>query len=53
MGLKGSERIAKVVVDPSDTDTVYVCVPGRLWSDSEERSAFIKPRMAGKRGRKY
>ena len=52
MGLKGSERIAKVVVDPSDTDTVYVCVPGRLWSDSED-AAFIKPRMAGKRGRKY
>src|SRR5579872_1998217 len=33
MGLKDSERIARIVVDPADTNTVYACVPGKLWSD--------------------
>src|SRR5580765_1069304 len=40
MGLKGSERIAKIIVDPKSSDTVYVCVPGRLWSDSEDRGVY-------------
>src|SRR5437870_9679484 len=39
-GLKGSERIAKILVDPSATNTVYVCAPGKLWSDSDERGVF-------------
>ncbi|MDQ2973946.1 MAG: sialidase [Acidobacteriota bacterium] len=39
-GLKDSERIAKIVVDPTSTDTVYVCAPGKLWSDSDERGVF-------------
>ncbi len=40
MGLKDSERIAKILVDPSNTNTVYVCVPGKLWSDSDERGLY-------------
>src|SRR5712664_83791 len=36
MGLKESERIAKIIVDPSDSNIVYVSVPGKLWSDSDE-----------------
>src|SRR5215471_8767682 len=28
MGLKDSERIAKILVDPSSNNTVYVCAPG-------------------------
>jgi photosystem II stability/assembly factor-like uncharacterized protein len=40
LGLKDSERIAKILVDPSDTNTVYVCVPGKLWSDSDERGVY-------------
>ena len=40
MGLKNSERIAKILVDPGSSDTVYVCAPGRLWSDSEERGLY-------------
>ncbi|HLW98152.1 MAG TPA: hypothetical protein VKR82_05860 [Candidatus Acidoferrales bacterium] len=40
MGLKDSERIAKILVDPTDTNTVYVCVPGKLWSDSEDRGVY-------------
>jgi photosystem II stability/assembly factor-like uncharacterized protein len=40
MGLKQSEHIAKILVDPAATNTVYVCVPGKLWSDSDERGVY-------------
>ncbi|HEV8537424.1 MAG TPA: sialidase [Bacteroidota bacterium] len=40
MGLKESERIAKVLIDPTNTDIVYVAVPGKLWSDSDERGVY-------------
>ena len=40
VGLKESEHIAKILVDPSDTNTVYVCAPGKLWSDSDERGVY-------------
>ena len=40
MGLKESERIAKILVDPSSANTVYVCVPGKLWSDSDDRGVY-------------
>jgi photosystem II stability/assembly factor-like uncharacterized protein len=40
VGLKNSERISKILVDPSSTDTVYVCAPGKLWSDSDERGLY-------------
>ena len=40
MGLKNSERITKIIVDPKDSNTVYACVPGRLWSDSEDRGVY-------------
>ena len=40
MGLQNSERIAKVIVDPKNSSTVYVCVPGKLWSDSEDRGVY-------------
>jgi len=40
MGLPTSEHIAKIIVDPTDSDTVYVCVPGRLWSDSADRGLY-------------
>jgi photosystem II stability/assembly factor-like uncharacterized protein len=40
MGLKDSERIAKILIDPKDSNTVYACVPGKLWSDSEERGVY-------------
>lgn len=40
MGLKESERITKILIDPKDGNTVYACVPGRLWSDSEERGLY-------------
>ena len=40
MGLPLSERIAKIVVDPHASDTVYACVPGKLWSDSADRGLY-------------
>ncbi len=40
MGLRNSERIAKILIDPSNTNTVYACVPGKLWSDSDERGVY-------------
>jgi photosystem II stability/assembly factor-like uncharacterized protein len=39
-GLPDSERISKIVVDPRSSDTVYACVPGKLWSDSAERGLY-------------
>src|SRR5256885_347967 len=40
VGLPDSERISKIIVDPRSADTVYACVPGRLWSDSPERGLY-------------
>jgi photosystem II stability/assembly factor-like uncharacterized protein len=39
-GLKDSERISRIVVDPRASDTVYACVPGKLWSDSADRGLY-------------
>jgi photosystem II stability/assembly factor-like uncharacterized protein len=51
MGLAGTERIARVLVHPRDSNTVFVCAPGKLWSDSDERGVF-KSTDAGKTWRK-
>ena len=40
VGLKDSERIVRIAVDSTNSDTVYVCVPGKLWSDSDERGVY-------------
>ncbi len=40
MGLRDSERIAKILIDPVNTNTVYACVPGKLWSDSNDRGVY-------------
>ncbi len=40
MGLPNSERIARIVVSPENSDTVYAAVPGALWSDSAERGLY-------------
>ena len=39
-GLNKSERIAKIRVSPSNSDTVFVAVPGALWSDSQDRGLY-------------
>lgn len=40
VGLTDTERIAKILVDPRDGDTVYVCATGHLWNGNEERGVF-------------
>ncbi|MBK8283560.1 MAG: sialidase [Ahniella sp.] len=40
MGLSESERITRILIHPADSNTVYVCAPGKLWSDSAERGLF-------------
>src|SRR5205085_3942911 len=40
VGLKDSERVNKILVHPQSSDTVYACVPGKLWSDSPDRGLY-------------
>jgi len=40
MGLPNSEHISKVVINPKDPNTVYVAVPGKLWSNSPDRGLY-------------
>ena len=40
MGLPRSEHVAKIAIDPHDGNTVYACVPGKLWSDSPDRGLY-------------
>ncbi|MBC7775316.1 MAG: glycosyl hydrolase [Phycisphaerae bacterium] len=40
MGLKNSEHIANIVVDPSNPSTVFVAAYGPVWSDGGERGVY-------------
>ena len=40
MGLKESEHISKIIVDPRNSDVVYVAAYGPLWSDGGERGVY-------------
>ncbi len=40
LGLKDSERMSKILIDPTDSDTVYVCVTGHLWNANEQRGVY-------------
>ncbi len=51
VGLKDSEHIAKILVDPKDGNTVYVCATGHLWDDNQERGVY-KTSDGGKSWRK-
>src|SRR3989440_5124049 len=39
-GLEKSERIAKIKVSLTNSDTVFAVVPGPLWSDSPDRGLY-------------
>src|SRR5260370_38962398 len=39
-GLKDSEHIAKILIDPKDGNIVYACATGHLWDDSDERGVY-------------
>ncbi len=51
VGLKDSEHIAKILIDPSDGNTVLVCATGHLWNDNDERGVY-KTTDGGKTWRK-
>jgi len=40
MGFENSERIASIVINPTNSDEIYVGVLGALWSDSEDRGVY-------------
>lgn len=40
IGLEKSERIANVIVNPKNSNEIYVAVLGALWGDSEERGVY-------------
>jgi len=40
VGLKGSEHIGKIVIDPRDPDVVYVAAQGPLWTMGGERGLY-------------
>src|SRR5260370_28981291 len=39
-GLKLTEHIARIVVDPRDSNVVYVAAPGPLWNGGGERGLY-------------
>ena len=40
VGLKNSEHISKIIVDPRNSDVVYVAAYGPLWSEGGERGVY-------------
>ena len=40
VGLDKTNHIAKIVIDPSNSNVVYVAAPGPLWGDSEDRGLY-------------
>lgn len=47
MGLDSTEHIAKIAIDPTNSNVVYVAAPGPLWSNSKHRGLY-KSEDAGK-----
>lgn len=39
-GLDSTEHISKIIVDPKNSNIVYVAAPGPLWSDSKNRGLY-------------
>lgn len=40
IGLDSTEHISKVMVDPANSNIIYVAAPGPLWSDSKHRGLY-------------
>jgi photosystem II stability/assembly factor-like uncharacterized protein len=40
MGLKDSEHVAKILIDPKDSNNVLACATGHVWNDNDERGVF-------------
>jgi photosystem II stability/assembly factor-like uncharacterized protein len=41
MGLRETQHIGRIVINPYDTDIVYVAALGRLWGPNRERGVFM------------
>ncbi|MBN8663030.1 MAG: hypothetical protein J0L83_00530 [Chitinophagales bacterium] len=39
-GLDSTEHISRIVIDPANSNTIYVAAPGPLWSDSKHRGLY-------------
>src|SRR5437899_11462994 len=40
MGLKRSEHIARILIDPRDSNTIYVAAQGPLWGPAGDRGLY-------------
>jgi photosystem II stability/assembly factor-like uncharacterized protein len=40
IGLDSTEHIARIAIDPSNNNVIYVAAPGPLWSDSKHRGLY-------------
>lgn len=40
IGLDSTEHISKIIIDPNNSNIIYVSVPGPLWSDSPHRGLY-------------
>ncbi len=40
IGLEKSERIANIIINPKNSNEIYVAVLGALWGDSEDRGVY-------------
>ena len=40
MGLKNSEHIARIIVDPSDPNTIFVAAYGPVWKEGGDRGVY-------------
>ena len=47
IGLDSAEHISKIIIDPKNSDIIYIAVPGPLWSDGKHRGLY-KSTDAGK-----
>ncbi|MFN8574272.1 MAG: hypothetical protein U0132_19635 [Gemmatimonadaceae bacterium] len=40
MGLREGRHVARIAIDPTNSDVVYVAVPGHLWGPNPERGLY-------------
>ena len=40
VGLDSTEHIAKIIIDPKNSNNIYAAAPGPLWSDSKHRGLY-------------
>jgi len=40
IGLDSTEHISKILINPANTNIIYVAAPGPLWSDSKSRGLY-------------